>query len=70
MEGKNEQRTKAFSLQIGRGKRSCQTKRGEEGRGERNLVGALPGSAQLSSAPSKEMQPRAAADRIVSARAV
>ena len=28
------------------------------------------GSAQLSSAPSKEMQPRAAADRIVSARAV
>ena len=68
MEGKNEQRTKAFSLQIGRGKRSCQTKRGEEGRGERNLVGALP--AQLSSAPSKEMQPRAAADRIVSARAV
>ena len=32
--GREDERMKAFSLQIGRGKRSCHTKRGEKGKRE------------------------------------
>ena len=55
----------SFPLQIGRGRGSCHTKRGERNvkEGERRKRRK---ESWRSSAPSKEMQRRAAVDRIVS----